>query len=147
MSGAGWVTLPPNAVGEWFHVGGWEGVRNHVHVQWVHGPALKQGWQRAADPAGEQQAQSAMAAMLSTLVCSPATPPLLPPDRHHRDGPGPLLDQCLPFLSTAVSLSSQIGISVMHLGRFWTKSEWLTTMIAVQVGWAGPAVCSVGWLF
>ena len=28
----------------------------------------------------------------------------------------------------------QIGITVMHLGRFYTKSEWLTTMLAVQVG-------------
>ena len=26
----------------------------------------------------------------------------------------------------------QIGITIMHLGRFWTKSEWLTTMLAVQ---------------
>ncbi len=30
----------------------------------------------------------------------------------------------------------QIGITVMHLGRFYTKSEWLTTMLAVQVGTA-----------
>ncbi|PRW33312.1 transient receptor potential channel [Chlorella sorokiniana] len=35
--------------------------------------------------------------------------------------------QLLPFLYYI-----QIGITVMHLGRFWTKSEWLTTMLAVQ---------------
>lgn len=32
------------------------------------------------------------------------------------------------------SIAMQIGISVMHLGRFYTKSEWLTAMLAIQVG-------------
>lgn len=31
----------------------------------------------------------------------------------------------------------QIGITIMHLGRVYTKSEWLTTMLALQVGEPG----------